>query len=111
MRRNGSVRSLTVAARRRGEGGSAGLPLDYDQFRGAHRFSSVDGVRGIAAVAVVMFHFGGPSFAWASGWLGVHVFFVLSGFIITTLALREEEKNGRISLRNFYVRRIFRIWP
>jgi peptidoglycan/LPS O-acetylase OafA/YrhL len=87
------------------------LPLDYDQFRGARRFSSFDGVRGIAAVAVVLFHFGGPSFAWASGWLGVHVFFVLSGFLITTLTLREEESNGRISLRNFYVRRIFRIWP
>ncbi|WP_097182274.1 acyltransferase family protein [Blastococcus haudaquaticus] len=87
------------------------MPFDYDQFREARRFASLDGVRGIAAVAVVMFHFGGPSFAWASGWLGVHVFFVLSGFIITTLALREEERNGRISLRNFYVRRIFRIWP
>jgi peptidoglycan/LPS O-acetylase OafA/YrhL len=87
------------------------LPLDFAAFRATSRFASLDGVRGVAAVAVVLFHFGGPSFAWASGWLGVHVFFVLSGFLITTLALREEERRGRVSLRNFYVRRIFRIWP
>lgn len=93
------------------DAGSPRLPFDYDAFRAARRFSSLDGVRAIAAVAVVMFHFGGPSFAWASGFMGVYVFFVLSGFLITTLALREEEANGRISLRNFYIRRIFRIWP
>ena len=87
------------------------MPLDCAEFRGARRFAAFDGVRGIAAVAVVLFHFGGPSFAWASGWLGINVFFVLSGFLITTLTLREEDATGRISPRNFYVRRIFRIWP
>lgn len=45
------------------------------------------------------------------GDLGVSVFFVISGFLITSLLLREEDKSGRISLRDFYVRRLFRIVP
>ena len=48
---------------------------------------------------------------WIVGQLGVAVFFVLSGFLITTLALREEEDTGWVSLRAFYVRRTFRIFP
>src|SRR5262249_28610926 len=45
------------------------------------------------------------------GWVGVQVFFVLSGFLITTLLLRERERFGRIDLRAFWVRRALRIWP
>lgn len=44
-------------------------------------------------------------------WLGVPFFFCLSGFLITYLLMVEKEKNGRINLRSFYVRRILRIWP
>jgi peptidoglycan/LPS O-acetylase OafA/YrhL len=87
------------------------LPLNHDEYLRTRRFGALDGVRGIAAAAVVMSHFGGASFVWASGWLGVQVFFVLSGFLITTLALREEGRRGRLDLRAFYVRRVFRIWP
>ena len=61
--------------------------------------------------AVVGFHLSGPAPMFAGGWLGVHMFFVLSGFLITTLLLREEETTGRISLLGFWVRRIFRIAP
>ncbi|WP_396653878.1 acyltransferase family protein [Microbacterium sp. ARD31] len=57
------------------------------------------------------FHFSGPAPMFAGGWLGVHMFFVLSGFLITTLLLREEAATGRISLLGFWVRRIFRIAP
>lgn len=42
--------------------------------------------------------------------LGVQIFFVLSGFLITTLLVREQERTGRISVRNFYIRRILRLW-
>jgi peptidoglycan/LPS O-acetylase OafA/YrhL len=45
------------------------------------------------------------------GAFGVDVFFGISGFLITTLLLRERSKNGRISLRDFYLRRSLRIWP
>ena len=43
--------------------------------------------------------------------IGVDVFFVISGFLITSLLLQERENNGRIDLRKFYMRRILRIWP
>lgn len=46
-----------------------------------------------------------------TGGIGVHIFFVISGFLITFLLLKEYEKKGRISVKNFYIRRILRIWP
>jgi peptidoglycan/LPS O-acetylase OafA/YrhL len=48
---------------------------------------------------------------WVVAYLGVDVFYVLSGFLITTLMLREDEKTGRISLKAFYTRRVLRIVP
>ena len=45
------------------------------------------------------------------GWFGVDVFFALSGFLITTLLLREQKRYGTIRLRDFYIRRGLRIWP
>lgn len=80
-------------------------------FLGFRHFRGFDGVRAIAALMVVAFHFGGVHFAFLSGWLGVHLFFVLSGFLITTLLLREEDRSGKVSLANFYIRRAFRILP
>lgn len=75
------------------------------------RFPALDGLRAIAALMVVFYHYAGEKWDWLEGWIGVDIFFVLSGFLITTLALREEDKTGRVSLRKFYVRRIFRILP
>ncbi len=46
-----------------------------------------------------------------NGWVGVQLFFILSGFLITTLLLREEARFGRVDVRAFWVRRILRIWP
>lgn len=85
--------------------------ISYAEYRAMRRFPALDGLRAIAAVIVVAFHFGGPRWTWLSGWVGVQLFFVLSGFLITTLMLREEESRGRVSLRSFYVRRFFRILP
>ena len=46
-----------------------------------------------------------------NGGYGVQLFFILSGYLITTLLLREEARYGRIALRAFWIRRILRIWP
>lgn len=85
--------------------------LSHDEYLAMRRLPALDGLRAIAALMVVAFHFGGAKWSWLSGWLGVHVFFVLSGYLITTLALREEDRKGKVSLRDFYLRRLFRIFP
>ncbi len=46
-----------------------------------------------------------------NGWIGVDVFFVLTGFLITTTLLTEREENNKFSIKNFWVKRILRIWP
>ncbi|PRY39555.1 acyltransferase family protein [Umezawaea tangerina] len=83
--------------------------LTHDEFLAARRFPGLDGLRAVAATMVVLFHFGGPEVL--QGWIGVHLFFVLSGFLITTLLLREHQRAGRVSLPEFYLRRAFRILP
>ncbi len=70
---------------------------------------ALDGLRAVAVVAVLAFH-GGISWA-PGGFLGVDVFFVLSGYLITTLLLRERVATGRIDLRAFWVRRLRRLLP
>jgi peptidoglycan/LPS O-acetylase OafA/YrhL len=69
---------------------------------------ALDGLRGIAVTLVVGFHaFGIPR----DGFLGVDLFFVLSGFLITSILLGEQASLGRISLSRFYVRRALRLVP
>jgi peptidoglycan/LPS O-acetylase OafA/YrhL len=68
---------------------------------------ALDGVRGVAIAAVLGVHF----FGLPGGAYGVDVFFVLSGFLITTLLLEEHAKTGTISLRGFYLRRARRLLP
>ncbi|WP_103353685.1 acyltransferase [Amycolatopsis sp. CA-128772] len=85
--------------------------MTHDEYLATRRFPALDGVRAVAAVLVVVFHYGGPNWERANGWIGVHLFFVLSGYLITTLALREEDRSGRVSLAEFYIRRAFRILP
>ena len=69
---------------------------------------ALDGVRMIAVFLVIFYHFG---FAAVPGARGVMMFFVLSGFLITWLLLKEHEKTGTISLKGFYRRRTLRIFP
>jgi peptidoglycan/LPS O-acetylase OafA/YrhL len=78
----------------------------------ARYFPSLDGLRGVSIIAVIWHHAGPHSEGiLARGALGVELFFAISGLLITTLLLREEARTGRISLRNFYVRRTLRIFP
>lgn len=87
-------------------------------------FPNLNGLRFIAAALVIIHHIEQAKFKagfdslWLSsnfigiiGKLGVVLFFVLSGFLITYLLLLEEKQNGTISISKFYLRRIFRIWP
>ena len=87
-----------------------------------HTIPSLDGLRALAIGLVVLQHGSArftPSprplslrwFLSGRGADGVEIFFVISGFLITTLLLREHQRYGRISLRDFYVRRTFRILP
>ena len=69
----------------------------------------LDGLRAVAVIAVLVFH---AQFAVASGgFLGVSLFFTLSGFLITTLLIDEHESTGTLSLRRFYGRRVRRLLP
>jgi len=73
---------------------------------------SLDGLRGIAALLVVFYHFGIEfGFHPPPGYLGVLIFFVLSGFLITWLLLKESSATGTVSLSGFYLRRSLRIFP
>jgi peptidoglycan/LPS O-acetylase OafA/YrhL len=87
-------------------------------------FPELDGLRFVAFMMVYLFHGGVPQPVLArligssaaaafrqNGGYGVQFFFILSGYLITALLLREEARYDRIALRAFWVRRILRIWP
>ncbi|MFD2870848.1 acyltransferase family protein [Mucilaginibacter ximonensis] len=74
-------------------------------------FPSLDGLRGIAIILVVFSHLKFQPYIIFNGALGVDVFFVLSGFLITSLCIKEKNNNGDISLKKFYIRRALRIFP
>lgn len=82
--------------------------LDSRHVRRLGHVPALDGLRGIAILLVVAFHYTGAP---AGGGYGVDLFFVLSGFLITTLLLEERAATGRIGLGNFYVRRARRLFP
>jgi len=73
------------------------------------RHRGLDGLRGVAVIFVIIFHSG---LDWLpGGFLGVSVFFTLSGFLITSLLINECENTGRINLRAFWGRRLRRLAP
>ncbi len=71
---------------------------------------ALDGLRGVSILAVMFVH-GGLFWMGQGGFLGVDIFFVLSGFLITSLLLEEWTQNGSVSFRNFYIRRGLRLLP
>ncbi len=88
----------------------------HQRFLEQRHFGSLDGVRCFCILAVLWHHaFDRPALAsiqiLTRGFLGVDMFFVLSGFLIVTLLLREQSTVGTISLRKFYTRRALRIFP
>jgi peptidoglycan/LPS O-acetylase OafA/YrhL len=87
----------------------------HERFLATRYFGSLDGLRALAVLAVVWHHTAGSGPGTTGiagrGFLGVELFFGISGFLITTLLLRERDRYGSISLRAFYVRRSLRIFP
>lgn len=86
----------------------------HEHYLANRLFGSLDGLRGVSVLGVVWTHaqrnFEGLPLL-QRGLLGVDMFFVISGFLITTLLLRERERRGKISLRRFFARRSLRIFP
>lgn len=82
---------------------------------------SLNGLRAISITIVILFHFLGYNIGFdknlalripfLNGRFGVNIFFVISGFLITSLLLHEESLAGTISIKNFYLRRVLRIFP
>jgi peptidoglycan/LPS O-acetylase OafA/YrhL len=87
----------------------ASAPSGERRKGGIARIPALDGIRAFAVIAVLLFHAG---ISWIPGGsLGVDVFFVLSGFLITALLVSEHSRSGAIKLGSFYIRRIRRLFP
>jgi peptidoglycan/LPS O-acetylase OafA/YrhL len=85
-------------------------------FRKRRHFGSLDGLRAISVVGVIWHHTAPPyeagqPYLIANGHHGVTLFFAISGFLIVSLLLREQDRTGAIDLRAFYLRRSLRIFP
>jgi len=88
--------------------------VEHGDYLANKTFGALDGLRALSILAVLWHHtYESPTFwkATERGFLGVDLFFVISGFLIVTLILRERAKRGVISLKNFYIRRFLRITP
>jgi peptidoglycan/LPS O-acetylase OafA/YrhL len=75
------------------------------------RNQPLDILRGMAIFLVLTFHFSYFHWLWQIGWTGVDLFFVLSGFLISGLLFDEYSRTGGISLKRFWIRRAFKIYP
>ncbi len=89
---------------------SDGIQVEVPSVSGSHRYMpALDGLRALAVAGVIAYHF---DFHWANGgYLGVDFFFVLSGFLITSLLAGEWGASGRLRLRLFWARRAKRLLP
>ena len=83
--------------------------LRAEQQRQGSYVPALDGLRGLAVLLVVLFHAAAPPFQ--GGFVGVDMFFVLSGYLITNLLLQEYQQQGRIDFGRFYLRRFLRLMP
>jgi len=87
----------------------------YERWLQQNNFIYFDGLRALSIISVIVFH-AAPRFSVENsftriGHVGVDLFFVISGFLISSLLIREKRATGRINLRYFYARRALRIFP
>jgi len=99
---------------RRGRGGSllSAVPLSPSSDSGPAKghWAALDGMRAFAVIAVMLFHVQQPHF-FLGGYVGVDMFFVLSGFLITSLLISERHQFGTVWMGGFYARRALRLFP
>lgn len=94
--------------------GESSASQAHASYLATRSFASLDGLRALAITAVVWLHTTNDLPRWIAlrrGFLGVDFFFIISGFLIVTLLLRERRRTEGVSLRDFYVRRFLRICP
>lgn len=99
---DGCPRSITIFRK-----SADGTPGDFR----IHRNRALDALRGLAILLVLGVHVQAFDLWVRVGWLGVDLFFVLSGFLISNLLFSEYRLRGRISLRSFYLRRALKLYP
>ena len=100
---------LTIAATRPEADDTGPERASTAERRHLPHFPAIEGLRGLAVAAVVLFH---AQFDWMKGgYLGVSTFFTLSGFLITSLLLAERSGTGQVDLRRFWTRRVRRLMP
>ena len=103
--------SATVGGRGMRQRLDAGI-ASYADYQSRRYFPVLDGLRAVAILLVFTAHTDDQRWlGHLNGGVGVTIFFVLSGYLITTLSLREEQRSGRLDVRAFYIRRVFRIAP
>lgn len=73
------------------------------------RYEGLDGIKGFALIGIIWYHLSQRSLP--GGFIGVDVFFTVSGFLLALSVLREIDRTGRLRLGNFYLRRLSRLWP
>jgi peptidoglycan/LPS O-acetylase OafA/YrhL len=83
----------------------------HEEYLSVRYFSSLDGLRAISILLVIWHHAVGGEGILGRGHHGVGLFFAISGFLITTLLVREHSEHGSINIRAFYLRRALRIFP
>jgi peptidoglycan/LPS O-acetylase OafA/YrhL len=99
----------TATTTRAGQDGAEGRRSPARTPPRPSRIEGLDGIRALAIAGVLVYHLDA---GWLpGGFLGVDVFFVVSGFLITTLLVREHHRTGRIAFRQFWVRRARRLLP
>lgn len=110
-RQSGEEAELADMDKARGRSADAGA--EHAAYLDRRYFPGLDGIRCFAVIAVIWHHarpLHGPPL-YERGHFGVDLFFILSGFLISTLLIRERGKIGRISLRHFWARRALRLIP
>jgi peptidoglycan/LPS O-acetylase OafA/YrhL len=86
--------------------------LSFEAYRSNPYRPGFDGLRAVGFLMVVTAHIPAVTlFSYLQGWTAVWIFFVVSGYLVTMLLIREERRNGAIAYRSFLIRRFFRIVP